>query len=173
MARRFLLLFAIALAGLTLVAAGCGGDDDESSEEAVPALTETTEEATEEEATEEETTTEEEATEEETTTEESGDTGGASTEDCQEFAQATADISSALTGSTDPEQLKATFEEITAAAPDEIKDDFETLSEYVGAVADAGTDATKLAGLDTSGVQEASQNITTWMTENCGAAATP
>jgi len=40
MARRFLLMFAIALAGLTLVAAGCGGDDDESSEEAVPALTE-------------------------------------------------------------------------------------------------------------------------------------
>jgi hypothetical protein len=173
MARRLVpLLFVACFALLVLAFAGCGGDGDSSaSEDTVATETTTTEETTEEETTEE--TTEEEATEE-TTTEESSDSGAVSAEDCQEFAEATAEISGALSGTADVGELQDTFEALTAAAPDEIKDDFQVLADYVTDIAEVvgdGTpsaeDAQALASLDATAVTAASQNIATWATENC------
>lgn len=171
MARRLApLLFVAFFAMLVFAFAGCGGDDDSSASEDTVATETTTTEETE---TTEETTTEE-TTEEETTTEESSDSGAVSAEDCQEFAEATSEIAGALSGTADVDQLRETFAALTAAAPDEIKDDFEVLSDYITEIAEVvgdGTpsaeDAQALASIDTTAVTAASQNIATWATENC------
>lgn len=177
MPRRLLMLLAVGLAGLTLLAAGCGGDGDESAaEETTTELTTTTTETETTEATETETT---EATETETTetTEAGGDV--VTSEDCLEFAQVGARISEALTGTSDLGEIEAAFDELAAAAPDEIKDDFAVLSDYIATVADAVGDVgpgetpsaealAKLQSLDAAAATAASQNIATWAQENCG-----
>ncbi len=161
-------------------AAGCGGDDDSSaSDDTTVTETTTTEETTEEE------TTEEETTEEETTDTTETSASGSITENCEEFAQIGAQVSEAITGTADVDEIKAAFDELAAAAPDEIKADFEVLAEYMGAVAEAlgGVDVgagetpdpaalAKLAQIDAAEATAASTNISNWVTENC-TAATP
>jgi hypothetical protein len=180
MARRLVPLLVIASFALLVFAfAGCGGDDDSSAQETTATETTTTEETTEEEATEEE-STDEESTDEESTEEESTETtsSGDTADNCEEFATIGSQISEAVSGTADLDEMEAAFAELTAAAPDEIKGDFETLSEYLGAVADAVGDVqpgqtpdpgalAKLAQLDATAATTASTNISTWVTENC------
>jgi hypothetical protein len=176
MARRLVpLLFIACFAMMVFAFAGCGGDDDSSASDDTVATETTTTETTETETTE---TTETETTGTTETTETS-DSGDVSAEDCQEFAEATSEIAGALSGTADVGELQETFDALTAAAPDEIKDDFEVLSDYVTEIAEVvgdGTpsaeDAQALAALDATAVTAASQNIATWATENC-TGATP
>ncbi len=174
MARRLItILVAASIGGFVLVGAGCGGGGSSSASETT--ATETTPLTQTTETTEATTTTE--ATETTETTETSA-SSGATAKDCQEFAQIGAKISSALTGSTDVEKLKDAFAQLTAAAPDEIKDDFQTLSNYIGEIADAlqgvepgqtpSADAlAKLQSLDSTEATQASQNIAKWVSDNC------
>jgi hypothetical protein len=181
MARRLVTLLVVACFGMfVFAAAGCGGDDD-SSASADTELTETTttEESTEDETTEEE-TTETEDTDTTDTTETSASDDFATSENCEEFAQIGAQVSEAITGTADVDEIKSAFDELAAAAPDEIKADFEVLAEYMGAVAEAlgGVDVgagetpdpsalAKLSQLDATEATTASTNISKWVTENC------
>jgi hypothetical protein len=183
MARRFVPLLVIASFALLVFAfAGCGGDDESASGDTVATETTTTEtEDTDTETTETE-TTETETTETETTeaTETDADSDFASSENCQEFAKIGAQVSQALTGTSDVGQIKEAFDELAAAAPDDIKADFETLADYMTQVADAlqGVDLTsgqtpdpsalaKLQGIDATKATAASTNISKWVSENC------
>ena len=181
MARRLVPLLVIASFALLVFAfAGCGGDDDSSaSDDTTLTETTTTEETTEEETTEEE-TTETEDTDTTDTTETSASDDFATSENCQEFAKIGSEISGALTGSTDPDQIKQAFDELAAAAPSDIKADFETLADYMGKVAEAlqGVDLAsgqtpdpsalaKLQSLDATAATAAGQNISKWVTDNC------
>jgi hypothetical protein len=182
MARRLVPLLVIASFALLVFAfAGCGGDDDSSASDDTT-LTETT--TTEETTTEE--TTETEDTDTTETTETSASDDFATAENCEEFAQIGAQVSEAITGTADVDQIKAAFDELAAAAPDDIKPDFEVLARYMTAVADAlgGADIgagetpdpsalAKLAQLDATEATTASTNISRWVTENCTTAATP
>ena len=187
MARRLVTLLVVLCFGtFVFAAAGCGGDgDDSASEDTELTETTTTEETTTEETTEE-TTTEEETTEEETTETTETSATGSVTENCEEFAKIGAQVSEAITGTADVDEIKAAFDELAAAAPDEIKADFEVLAEYMGAVADAlgGVDVgagetpdpaalAKLAQIDAAEATAASTNISNWVTENCTGATTP
>jgi hypothetical protein len=181
MARRLVPLLVIASFALLVFAfAGCGGDDDSSaSDDTTLTETTTTEETTEEETTEEE-TTETEDTDTTDTTETSASDDFATAENCEEFAQIGAQVSEAVTGTADVDEIKAAFDELAAAAPDDIKPDFEVLAEYMGAVAEAlgGVDVgagetpdpsalAKLGQLDATAATTASTNISKWVTENC------
>ena len=185
MARRFVPLLVIASFALLVFAfAGCGGDDDSSaSDDTTLTETATTEETTEEETTEEE-TTETEDTDTTETTETSASDDFATSENCQEFTQIGAQLSEAITGTADVDEIRAAFDELAAAAPDDIKPDFEVLARYMAAVADAVGDVgpgetpdpsalAKLAQLDSTEATTASTNISRWVTENCTGATTP
>jgi uncharacterized glyoxalase superfamily protein PhnB len=174
MARRLITILVAALVGgFVLAGAGCGGGGSSStSSETTTPSTETTEA----------TTTEATTTEATTTTASTETTGNdfASAKNCQEFAQIGAKISSALTGSTNVQDVQKAFDQLAAAAPAEIKDDFQTLSDFFGQVADAlqGVDLSsgqtpsadqiaKLQSLDSKAATQASQNIAAWTTKNC------
>ena len=176
MARRLVPLLVIASFALLVFAfAGCGGDDNGSASEDTT-VTETT--TTEETETTETETTETETTETETTETTETSASGDISENCEEFATVGARISEAVSGTADLDELESAFAELTAAAPDEIKGDFETLSDYLSAVADAvgslGPGETpdpsalaKLQAIDATAATTASTNIAAWVTENC------
>ena len=130
------LLVIASFALLVFAFAGCGGDDDSSaSEDTTLTETTTTEETTTEETTEE--TTEAEDTDTTETTETSASDDFATSENCEEFAKIGAQVSEAITGTADVDQIKAAFDNLAAAAPDDIKPDFLILAKYMTAVADA------------------------------------
>jgi hypothetical protein len=176
MARRLVtLLVALCLGTFVFAAAGCGGDDNGSASEDTTLTETTTEETTEEETTETEETTEAEDTE---TTETETTASGDLTENCEEFAQIGARVSEAVSGTADVDEIKTAFDELAAAAPDEISSDFEVLADYMATVADAIGDVgpgetpspdalAKLATLDATAATTASTNIAAWVTENC------
>ncbi len=168
------------LAALVLVAAGCGGSDEATSDETTVETTvdtDTTEDTTEE--------TTEETTGDETT---EPDLSGIANEDCLEFASIGAKFSEALsaTGSSaDLETTSQLFQELSDNAPDEIKDDILVLAgaweEIAAALGDVdlssgeAPSAETLAKLQELGetfnsaeIQEASANLGTWAEENCG-----
>ncbi len=170
---RWLALLVLALA---LVAAGCGGSDDESSAA--------------DETTIEETTTSEETTTEDTTSEETTDDGDLSgvlaDEDCLQLASIGAKFSEALTGASD-EEAAAAFQQLADEVPDEIQADVQVLAdwfaEYASKLQDIGLQPgqtpnaeqiaqlqTVLASLDQEEVSAASERIGTWANENCAAA---
>ena len=169
---RWLALLVMALA---LVAAGCGGSDNESA-------------SSDETATEETTTSTESTTEE--TTGESTDTGDLSgvlnDEDCLRLAGIGATFAQAITGATDEEAAQA-FQNLVADVPDEIKADVQVLADwfadYSAKVKDIGIEAGQtptadqiqqlsaaLADTNQEEVTAASQRIGTWANENCSAA---
>lgn len=181
MARRLMTVFAIVSLGvLALAFAGCGGSKKsaattETTTTAATTTTETTTAATDTTATDTTATTDTSSTD---TTATTGAAGFASAQNCQEFANISSQISSALTGSGSVADVQKAFDELAAAAPSEIKGDFETLSKYFGQVADAvgnlqpgetpSADAiAKLQAIDTTEVNQASQNIAKWTSENC------
>jgi hypothetical protein len=186
MARRLVPLLVIASFALLVFAfAGCGGDDNGASGDTTTTETTTTEDTTTDtETTETETTTTEDEDTDTTETSALGD-DFASSENCREFTQIGTRISDALTGTggTDLDEAKAAFDELTAAAPAEIKDDFQVIADAYSKLVDAlqGVDLSdpnpdpatlqKLAQasqeLDQAKLTQASTNISTWAQENC------
>lgn len=170
---RWLALLVLALA---LVAAGCGGGDDESS-----AVDETT--------TVEETTTDE-ATDE-TTTDDGTDTSGGvldfASEECQSLVQAYVGLSAAIAAASGGQDVSGDIQEFADYAervPEEIRADVETIAAAYGTFLDeleelgftpgevpdasqiqALTEASESLGTDE--VAAAGERLNTWTTENC------
>jgi hypothetical protein len=166
------------LAAFVLVASGCGGSDEASGDETAVETTTDTD-------TTEEETTDTETTEEETDTEDS-DLNAFASEDCLALASVGAKLAESLgaTGTADPETTAAYFDELVSKAPDEIKDDLTVLSNAMGEIAEALKDVDLSSGatpdaetiqkltelsqsFDNAEIQEASDNLQAWSTENC------
>lgn len=164
---RWLALIVLALA---LVAAGCGGGDDDST-----AVAETTVE---------ETTTTEETTPEETTSDGDTDLSGVlGDEDCLELASIGATFAAAISGATDEEAVEA-FQQLADNVPDEIQADVQILAdwfaEYTAKLEDIGLEpgatptaeqiqqlTAALAATNQEEVTAASERIGAWSNENC------
>ena len=166
---RWLSILVLALA---LVAAGCGGSDDESSAS--------------DETTIEETTTTDDSTTDDTTTDESTDTdlsGVLGDEDCLALAGVGASIAQAFSGAVDSAD-EADLEELASKVPEEIRADVETLAQalatYSEEIQDIGIEAgatpsaeqlqelqTAIASLDQEELTAASQRLEAWSQENC------
>ena len=168
---RWLSILVIALA---LVAAGCGGSDDESSAS--------------DETTLEETLTEDTTTEDETTTDGDADFNFAD-EDCQSLVAAFLGVSQAFAaaaGGSDAEleEQAEAFGEFADDVPDEISDDVATLAaaygQYIEVIQDAGIApgeiptaaqaqelSQALESVGTADVTAASERLSAWTTENC------
>src|SRR6478735_671978 len=120
---RWLSILVVALA---LVAAGCGGSDDES-------------------AASDETTTEATTTTDETTTEASTDTSGTDTgafnfasEDCQSLVKAYVGLSAAIAAASGGQDVSADIEKFSKyvdEVPAEIRDDVQTIAAAYGTFA--------------------------------------
>jgi hypothetical protein len=187
MARKLVTLLVIAsFATFVFAFAGCGSDDNSSAD---TTTTETTTETTTTEDTEttdtETTETEDTETTDTTETETTASDDFATSENCAEFKEVGTKIAEAFTG-TGGEDLDAAsdaFAELTAAAPEEIKDDFQVIADAYNKLADAlqGIDLTstnpdpqalaKIAQIsqefDQAELTQASTNIATWAQENC------
>ena len=168
-------LAVLLLAALALLAAGCGGDDEnEASYETETTIVETTDD----DATE----TDDDATETDDATEDDDDALGG---ECAEFAGLSARLSQALSGSSsDLGSASEVFDELADQVPAEIQDDYEVLADNFRELADALEGVDLSAGetpsqedlariqeitqsLDTPEVREAAENIEAWATENC------
>ena len=176
---RWLSILVIALA---LVAAGCGGGDDDSA---------ATDETTVEETTTTETTTDETTTDETTTDDGSTDTDADfnfADEDCRSLVAAFVAVGSALSsagaGSDDLAEQTEAFAALADDVPEEIRADVETLAaaygQYAEVLQDAGIEPGEiptaeqaqqlqdaLASVGTADVSAASERLGAWTTENC------
>ena len=170
---RWLSILVLAVA---LVAAGCGGGNDESA-----ASTETT--------TTEETTTSDTTTSDETTTDGSTDTtdlsGILGDEDCLALASVGATMAQAFSGASgSTDDNTAELEALADKVPDEIKADVQVLARafatYADKLQDIGVGAgqtpsaqqlqqlqTAIASLDQEELTAASQRIEAWSQKNC------
>jgi hypothetical protein len=167
------LAIAVAVLGLALVGAGCGGDDEEAaSDDTTVTMT-----------TETETTDTGETTDEGTT----DDTLGGfdfDDEDCRELADTSSAIGQLFAAPGSELDESDAFEQFADRVPDEIRDDYQVLAdafaEYREALADLdigqGETPTAedvqaivqaLSSIDQAAVSEATQNISAWVTENC------
>lgn len=167
---RWLSILVVALA---LVAAGCGGSDNESA-------------ASDETTIEETTTSTDESSTEESTDGETGDTdlsGILGDEDCLALVGVGASIAQAFAGAVDSGD-QADLEELASKVPDEIRADVETLAQslaaYSAKLEDIGISIgatpsaqqlqqlqVALASLDQAELTEASQRLDAWSKENC------
>lgn len=162
-------LVVLGLGVLAFAVAGCGGDDS-SSESA---------------GSGDQATVEETVTDTETTTD--VDLGDLS-EECLDLATVGAKVSEAFNAAGGAEgDLSATaeaFDEFVAAAPDEIRDDLQTIADGFGKMAEALKDVDLSSGatpsaedlqklqeamssVDSEALQSASTNVETWVQENC------
>jgi len=181
------ILCAIALGGLALAVAGCGGDGGSTTtvtvETSAAETTDTTATETDMTATETDMT----ATDTETSgTETTALPSFATSENCQAFVALAGSFAAALsgTGDADTEEAAQAMKDFADQAPEEIRDDFQTLADAYGKIAEAlqGVDLSsgqappadvmaKLAEIsseiDTAAVTAASANISAWTTENC------
>jgi hypothetical protein len=165
---RWLALLVMALA---LVAAGCGGSDDESASSDETAIEETTSTET---------------TAEDTTDTDVDASAILNDEDCLRLASIGATFAQAITGATDEEAAEA-LQNLVDDVPDEIKADVQVLAEWFdeinAKVKDIGLEAgqaptaeqiqqlsTALAATNQDEVTAASQRLETWANENCSAA---
>jgi hypothetical protein len=170
-----------ALGALLLTAAACGGDDDESAADTQAAAAATTSDA------DEATTAEETETAEESS--ETPDFAGSA--ECRELVELGTKVSQALGGTGGPEleNTQEFLDEFADEAPEEIRDDFQVIAEAYGKIAEALQDVDVSAGaqpdpealaklqelsqeLDQAELEEANQNITAWVEENCGTVTT-
>jgi hypothetical protein len=169
---RWLSVLAIAVA---LVAAGCGGGDDESS---------ASDETTVEETLTEDTTTEETTTEE--TTDEDDVSAILGDEDCIALAGAGATIAQAFASGSGDTGATEELDALVDKVPDEIRADVQTLAAAIAEYADklreigieGGTPTAEqaqelqaaIASLNNEELTAASARIETWAKENCEAA---
>ena len=183
---------AAVIAALAFVVAGCGGSSDSGSNAAADTVVADTSASTDDMSTE---TTSTDMTSADTTstgtssTDTNGSVAGLSGE-CKSLAEASQKFSeaSAKVGQSGGNDLGTTadaFDDLAAAAPDELKDDFRVLADvmkqYSEVLKDVDLEAgevpsadqvAKLARLGQSlgaqNVQKASAAIATWTTEHCG-----
>ena len=169
----------ILMLAVALVAAGCGGDDDEAASD-----TTTIEETLTEDTTTDETTTDE-------TTETSDDTtdlsGILEDEDCLALASAGAAFAQVFSGAGATDESSAALEDLVDKVPDEIESDVRILADafaqYAEELQDIGLEAgatptaeqlqelqAALASIDQANVTAASERLEAWTTENCEAA---
>ncbi len=103
-----------------------------------------------------------------------GDLGG----DCLEFSLAYSGLYLSVLGAVDEEsaqEIQDSIDELNASVPDDIADDFETvsaaISDWVDAISEYGLlseEATQASeALDEGDVAEANQNIEDWLAEEC------
>jgi ABC-type glycerol-3-phosphate transport system substrate-binding protein len=164
---------------LGLVAAGCGGGDEEASDtQTVATDTVGTDEAT------DETTTDDTDTD----TGDIDDLGVFGSGECAELIGASAALSQAFgsagTPGDDVDEVQAFFDEFVDDAPEEIREDFQVLADAYSAYADVLADVQvepgqvpdaetlqklqeAIASIDQQEVSEASLRISAWATENC------
>lgn len=83
--------------------------------------------------------------------------GGDAEAFCEQGEQITGGIDQ-----TDPENILSTFEDLSAEAPSELEGDFDVITEQLQLVQDGNIEEA-----DTDGLDEAGQNIQTWVEENC------
>lgn len=157
---------AILVSALVLVGAGCGGGDDEAADEPDVTITETTDD---------------------TTTDDLDTSGleGLASEDCLQLLTIGAAFSRAFSGTAGgDEETAELFDELVTKAPDEIRDDLQTVagaySEYADKIADldlqegqvpSAEDLQKIqaaiASIDQTEVQAAGERLSTWAETNC------
>ncbi len=165
----------VVLAALLLVAAGCGGGKKAAGTTAAstPATTQAA-------------TTEAASTGAASTTG-SNLSGLASSSNCKELADLGAQYSKAITGAANGQDLKKTgqlLEEFASKTPSDIRPDFKVVADAYSKL--AGTIGTLkpgttpdpatlaklqklIAGLDQARLTQATQHISKWMRQNCGA----
>jgi hypothetical protein len=175
----------LVLAALAFGAAGCGGGSNSAATTSTTTESTTTESAmTEETETSEATETE---TTESTSTEASGLDFGSG--DCRKLAEAGQEIAQAMGAATTDkqklEQAKQLYQSFVDKAPSGIKPDLQILADAYSKIVDAigkvdlkpgeTPDAATIqklqeamASIDNAKVQQAAQNVTTWVTKNCG-----
>ena len=166
------LAIVVAVLGLALVGAGCGGDD-EAAADTETVITE---------PTDTDGTTTDETTTDETTDDD--DFSGLASEDCVELATASAGLGQAFAAPGSDLESSEAFQELADRVPDEIRDDYQVLADaystYVEAIADLDLDIGEtpsaetlqalqqaLASIDQQAVTEASESIAAWAEENC------
>ena len=172
----------IVVVALALVAAGCGGSDDESAATDETTVEETT-------ASTGDTTTDETSTEE-TSTETSGTDTGAfnfASDDCQSLVRAYVGLSAAIAAASSGQDVTADIEKFSQyedEVPEEIRADVQTIaaaySTFLAKLKDIGytpgsaptaEQIQKLQGASASvatpEVQAAGERMNTWTTENC------
>ena len=172
---RWLSILVVALA---LVAAGCGGGDDESSAADETAIEETTSEDT----------TTEETTTEETTSDDTTDLSGIlADEDCLALASVGATIAQAFAATGGDSGSTEDLQALADKVPNEIKADVQTLAaafaEYADKLQEIGVQAgatptaeqvqqlqAAIASLDQAELTAASNRIEAWAKDNCEAA---
>jgi hypothetical protein len=155
----------VLVSALLLVGAGCGGDDEVADEPDVT-ITETIDETT-------------------TETLDTSGLEGLASADCLQLITIGAAISQAFTGAGGgDDETSRLFEDLVAKAPDEIKDDLQTVagaySEYADALADldlqegqvpSAEDLQKIqaavGSIDQAEVQAAAQRLSDWAETNC------
>jgi hypothetical protein len=168
---------ALAALSLGLVAAGCGGGDDEASDEPDTVVTDTETDETTDETTD--------TTDDGTDTDVSG--FDFSSEECQQLVEAGSAFGQAFGSATSGADLSdeaEAFQEFADNAPEEIREDMQTLAaaydEIIAALADIdiepGTTPSAeqiaeltqaLASIDQTEVTAASERIGVWAQENC------
>jgi len=166
------LVIVLAVLALSVVGAGCGGGDDESSASGDTTATETVTEDTTEETTTEETETE-------------TDISGIPSADCLQAVSAFGVLAQAAAGAGgDADESLQTFQAFADSAPDEVQDDLQVLAsgyaEYIRTLSELGLEqgevpnADQIAALEkasekfnTSEFQAASQNWDAWIADNC------
>lgn len=171
-----------ALAALLLTAAACGGDDDDESAAATQAPAATAEPSD----TTSDTSEESEDTEESEETEGDVPEGFSGSEECRELVGLGAKVTQALGGAGgDLEDTQEFMDAFADDAPEEIREDFQVIAEAYGKIAEAleGVDLSSgeqpdpeamaelqqlSTELDQPRIQEANENITAWVEENCG-----
>ena len=156
---------------LALLAAGCGGGDDNASDTDT-VVTETTDDITTDETTDETTT---------------DDDGSFATGECAELVAAATSISQTFsaTGTTDDiDEARDQFEEFADNAPEEIRDDLQVLAaayeEFAEVLGDVDIEPGEtpdaeaiqalqaaIAAIDQAEITEASANVNAWTTANC------
>jgi hypothetical protein len=174
---RWLSILVVALA---LVAAGCGGGDDEAAGDSTATVTEATE------TTDTETTTDEMTTDE-SGDDTSGDISGFPSADCLRAATAFSALAAAAAGvqtSGDSSESLQNFEDFANEAPDEIKDDISVLAAGYAAYLEVWNElgvtqgeqlsadqiaklATASEAFNTSEFQAASADWDAWVADNC------
>jgi hypothetical protein len=168
----------ILVVAFALIAAGCGGGDDESA-------------ATDEAAVEETTTSEDTGTEGTATETTSDDTTDLSDvladEDCAALIAAGASIAQAFSGAAGSDESSTELEALADKVPDEIRADVQVLAEayaeYAAKLQDIGIQAgatptadqlqqlqAALASIDQQEVTAASERLSVWAEDNCSAA---
>jgi hypothetical protein len=179
------LIIGVAVLTFAFAGVGCGGSDDEASGTETT-ITDTT-------STDE---TTDETTTESTDTDTSGDVAGAITSgECSELVAVSAALGQAFAsqGQGDLGEAQKLFDQYADKVPESLQDDVQVLADanqkYVQALDDAGVDLSDLSSgnppsaavaaklvtayaaiaksIDVPAVQQASMNISTWVTAGC------